>query len=357
MGQCACGRDDCADGLRCDLPVVHRHRVALVLDVHPRYLRQGSSQFGGGAREGGDERRCGLVLVTDAVGSGQFESVAARVPDTGDIHPGPDVGEIPSAEDGDRALCGKELQGFGRTVYEHRRIGLGDDRRQRAVVIQEDHRIPGTGDTDQLAVGRQRIRQFRDVLVAAADIDIGQVVDQYVGGGAVMVDSDDQREAAIAAGRRAGRGIGDDDTSLRSHTEPAGGIQKCCGIGLLDGAMFTGHTVDAHAEQFVDAGGLQLPRTVRVGRADRCGDAGTAQLAGQGNGRAEQRGAPAQRTAEIEQHRVVVARIDRDRQLHDTDGASWRSSSSTWRVVLTTVSGFRLIDSMPTRTRNSAISG
>ena len=63
-------------------------------------------------------------------------------------------------------------------------------------------------------------------------------------------------------------------------------------------------------------------------------------------------------TVEVEEHRVVVTRVDGDRQLHDTEvGTSWRSSSSTWRVVFTTVSGLRLIDSMPIRTKNSAMSG
>ena len=65
-----------------------------------------------------------------------------------------------------------------------------------------------------------------------------------------------------------------------------------------------------------------------------------------------------ERTVEVEEHRIVVTRVDGDRQFHDTEeDTSWCSNARTWRVVFTTVSGLRLIDSMPTRTKNSAMSG
>ena len=150
----------------------------------------------------------------------------------------------------------------------------------------------------------------------------------------------------------------DDGTPLRSHTESAGGFQKHCGVGLFGRSAFAGDSVDADAEQVVDPGGFQCLLTLRARRIGRRSDADALQLPGQVDRRPEQRRVAGQRTVEVEEHRVVVTRVDGDRQLHDAEeGTSWRSSSRTWRVVFTTVSGLRLIDSMPSRTRNSAMSG
>ena len=164
------------------------------------------------------------------------------------------------------------------------------------------------------------------------------------------------REPAIAAGRHPGGGVLDDDTPLRPHTEPAGGFQKHCGIRFFGRSAVAGDSVDADAEEVVDSGGLQGVLTERARRMGRRGDADALQLSGQVDGRREERRVGGQRTVEVEQHRVVVARVDGDRRRHGV-GTSCSSNCRTWRVVFTTVSGFRLIDWMPSRTRNSAMSG
>ena len=172
------------------------------------------------------------------------------------------------------------------------------------------------------------------------------------------VDADDERETAVAAGRHSGAGGLHDDTPLRPHTESACSFQKGCRVRLFGSPALAGDSVDADAEQIVDPGGFQCLLTLRARRICPRSDADTPQLPGQVDRRPEERHVVCQRTVEVEEHRVVVTRVDGDRQLHDTEeGTSWCSNSSTWRVVFTTVSGLRLIDSMPIRTRNSAMSG
>ena len=283
----------------------------------------------------------------------------------GYAYPAADIREVATAEDGHGAHRRDEFQRLGRAVDEPGRSGIRDDGGQRSVVVQEQHRLSCAGDADQLTVGRQRIREFRDPLVTRANRDVGQVGEHDVGtvvrqvvGTSGPVDADDEREPAVAARRHACGGVLDDDTPLRSHTESAGSLQKHCGIGLFGRPAFAGDPVDADAEQVVDPGGLQGLPALRARRIGRRGDADALQLPGQVDRRPEERHVAGQRTVEVEEHRVVVTRVDGDRQLHDAEeDTSWCSNSRTWRVVFTTVSGLRLIESMPTRTRNSAMSG
>ena len=351
--------------LRCDLAVVHRDGEALVLDANPGIPARPLAQFGGSPLEDGYERGGRFVLVMCAVRPRQLEPVAACVPDARYAYPAADVREVASAEDGHGAHRRDEFQRLGGAVDEGGRSGIGNDGGQRSVVVEEQHRLSCAGDADQLTVGRQRIREFRDPLVTSADGDVGQVGEHDVGtvvrqvvGTSGPVDTDHERESAVTARRHACGGVLDDDTPLRSRTELTGGFQKHCGIGLFGCPTFAGDSVDADAEQVVDPGGLQCLPALRARRIGRGSDADALQLPGQVDRRPEERHVAGERTVEVEEHRVVVTRVDGDRQLHDTEeGTSWCSNSRTWRVVFTTVSGFRLIDSMPTRTRNSAMSG
>ena len=76
---------------------------------------------------------------------------------------------------------GDEFQRLGGAVDEPGRTGIRDDGGQRSVVVQEQHRLSCAGDADQLTVGRQRIREFRDPLVTRANGDVGQVGEHDVG--------------------------------------------------------------------------------------------------------------------------------------------------------------------------------
>ena len=359
-----CDRDDLNNPFRCHLPVVHRDRKTLVLDAHTRNLGQGLAQFGGGAGEDWYENRSGIVTVMRAVRPHQLEAVAACVPETGYADPAADIREVTTAQDGHRTHRGDEFQCLGGTVDEPGRTGIRDDGGQRPVVVQEQHRLACAGDADQLTVRLQCIRKLRDPLVTRANGDIGQVGEHHIGTvrgqrlGTRPVDADDKCEPAGSGRRHTGGGVLDDDTSLWSYTEPVDYFQKHCGIGVFGRSACAGDSVDADAEQVVDSGELQRLPALRARRIGRRCDADAAALPGQVDGGPEERRAAGQRTIEVEEHRVVVARVDGDRRFHDArEGTGWRSSSSTWRVVFTTVSGFRLIESIPSRTRNSAMSG
>ncbi len=175
------GGDDLTDELRCDLAVVHRDGEALVLDPHAGKRGKAVAQLGGCALEDRDERGGLLVAVIRAVRSRQFEPVAARVPEAGDADPVADVGEVATTQDGHRTHPGDVLQRLGGAVDQPGRVGIRDDGGQRPVVVQEQHRLPGAGDADQLAVGGQRVREFRDPPVPGADGDVGQLGEHDVG--------------------------------------------------------------------------------------------------------------------------------------------------------------------------------
>ncbi len=159
--------------LRCDLAVVNRDGEAFVLHPHSGNLRQALAQLGGRALEDRHKGGGGLILVIGAVRSRQLKPVAAGVPEPGYAYPGADIGKVATAQYGDGALRRQAFQRLGRAIGERRRTGIGNDGRQRSVVVEEQHRLSGTGDADQLTVGLQRIRDFRDALVTCANRDVG----------------------------------------------------------------------------------------------------------------------------------------------------------------------------------------
>ena len=176
-----CGSDDLTDVLRCDLAVVNRDGEALVLHSYSRNLRQAVAQLGGRALEDRHKGGGRFILVIGAVRSRQLKPVAAGVPEPGCAYPGADIGKVATAQDRHGTHRRHEFQRLGRAVDERGRAGIGNDGGQRSVVVEEQHRLSGAGDADQLTVGLQRIRDFRDALVTRANRDVRQVGDHDVG--------------------------------------------------------------------------------------------------------------------------------------------------------------------------------
>src|SRR5947208_15505823 len=64
--------------------------------------------------------------------------MAASVNDSIDINALANVFEVPAAEDCDRHFRRESAQNCSSGIYKHRLVGLTDDRRKRAVIIDED---------------------------------------------------------------------------------------------------------------------------------------------------------------------------------------------------------------------------
>ena len=64
--------------------------------------------------------------------------MAASVNDSIDINALANVFEVPAAEDCDRHFRRESAQNCSSGIYKHRLVGLTDDWRKRAVIIEED---------------------------------------------------------------------------------------------------------------------------------------------------------------------------------------------------------------------------
>src|ERR1700692_3965810 len=201
-----CGGDDLTDALRSDLAVVNRDGEALVFHSYSRNLRQAVAQLGGRALEERHEGGGRFILVIGAVRSRQLKPVAAGVPEPGYVYAGADIRKVATAQDRHGTYRRHEFQRLGRPIDKRGRARIGNDGGQRSVIVEKQHRLSGAGDADQLTIGLQRIRDFRDALVTRANRDVGLVGDHDVGtvarqvvGASGPADADDERESAVAA--------------------------------------------------------------------------------------------------------------------------------------------------------------
>ncbi len=166
-------------------------------------------------RQGGDDAGGGGILVVAAIRCDQFEAVAAREPQSVDVDPVADIGQVAAADHRYRALCCQRSQRFGGTVDQCCGVRVLDDVGQRAVEVEEHHGSPGRHQFFQLAVDLQGIGDGRHGGVTASHRDLSEVGNHGVGsagqqfvGVSVPVETNNEAESAVTAGpsHRLGRG-------------------------------------------------------------------------------------------------------------------------------------------------------
>ena len=85
------------------------------------------------------------MLNAQAAGPGDVEAMAAGVDEIVETDQLAHVGEVAAADDRHAAACGEAFEHGAHLVAEHGEVRARDDRRQRAVIVEE-HARPLAGE-------------------------------------------------------------------------------------------------------------------------------------------------------------------------------------------------------------------
>ena len=254
-------RNHVVDVFRIDIAVVHSDGKALVLHQYSRDIAEVFRQSSGGMRQSGDRRAGRGILVMAAIRCDQLEAVTAREPQSVDVDPVADIGQVTAADHPHRALCCQRSQRLGATVQQGCGSGVFDYVGQRAVEVEEHHWSPSRNQFFQLAVDLQSIGEGRHGGVTASHRELSEVGYHGVGsagqqfvGVPVPVETDNEAESACTARchtelRRARSPHSDRD----GHPGDVAVSIRTAGSSFTAGVSFG----DSHADEFVDARGVQ----------------------------------------------------------------------------------------------------
>ncbi len=225
----------------------------------------------------------------------QFEPVTARVPESVDADPGPQIVEFTAADYCDRAPRRQPLERGRGPVHEGGGPGCGHDLRQGAVEIQEYRDLLGIEQIADAHPRCQRVRYLRHAPESDPQGHLGEIVHDDVGAAVTQslrviaaVHADHQPESARPPGGDPGLGVLDHHRAARLRAQPPGSLEQHVRIGFARQPEFLGDdAVHAHREQVPDTGRPQHLGAIAARREHRHPDARRLQPANQRDGRGE----------------------------------------------------------------------
>ncbi len=241
------------------LAIVHGRGEALLLDLDARDVGQELAQPRAGP--GHVVEQPGVRLPPDlGLRARDVEAVAARVVELVQRDERRDLVAAATAHHGHRAARRERAHHVARGLGQERSIGILDDRRQRAVVVEEHDQLAAVQPGRELGPARQRRRQAARVLHEPPVEDLGRDVlergDDHVSAAlaqgpalALAIHAHDQAEAAALAGLHACQRILEQDRIAGLDAEPPGALQEGVGAGLAsEPELGRELTVDARIE-------------------------------------------------------------------------------------------------------------
>ncbi len=260
---------------------MHCDGEALALEPMPGDARQACGQRPFGLVQFVEKLRTPLEAFTGACRAGDFEAVAAGVPDTIERYERLQLRQVAAAHQHDEATPTERLDGAAHVLGEQRLVRILHDRRERAVVIEEHGQLLSRKALAQLlfrlphrgqALQRLYCESFTLIEAQLAEVAHHPLRPRLAQRFAIIVarHADDGRESAAGARLDAGDGVLDDRCALGRRAQPASRLEQHRRIGFTRQAQARQlHPVHLCIEQVEHAGVAQHGCSVAARREHR----------------------------------------------------------------------------------------